>query len=140
MNRIITSLLLLFSLNAFSQDIIPPEQPLDGPGGQEYYHDEVTQYNFAKKPDGFWLYEPAAPKPERANVIVFVHGYGAINPMIYGKWIKHLVRKGNIVIFPRYQRNLICPSPKKFAGNVVDAIHNALDTLNQGTHVSPFDK
>lgn len=139
MYKTIVFLLLFFlSFNLFGQEILPPTQPEVGPGGQEYVHEEVTQYDFAAEPDGFWLYEPAAPKPEKANVIVFVHGYGAYNPMIYGKWIKHLVRKGNTVIFPRYQRNLVSPSPKHFAGNVVDAIHAALDTLKGEDHVAPI--
>ncbi|MEZ4892408.1 MAG: hypothetical protein R2778_05270 [Saprospiraceae bacterium] len=54
--------------------------------------------------DGYWLFEPADPKPDSAEVVVFLHGYGAYNPMAYGKWIKHLVAKGNIVIYPRYQK------------------------------------
>ncbi|MFT5167379.1 MAG: acetyl esterase/lipase, partial [Saprospiraceae bacterium] len=136
-NCFFTLFLLLFSIAIFSQEIKAPEQPSEGPGGQDYLHEEVVQYDYAQNPDGFWLYEPAAPKPEKANVIVFIHGYGAYNPMIYGKWIKHLVRKGNTVIFPRYQRNLLSPSPKHFAENVVEAIHNALDTLNASGHVKP---
>ncbi len=138
MGRILLFLLMCLAPSLFAQEIKPPEQALEGPGGQEYLHDEVTQYDFASKPNGFWLYEPASPKPEKANVIVFIHGYGAYNPMIYGKWIKHLVRKGNTVIFPRYQKNLFSPSPKQFAGNTVDGILAALDTLANGEHVAPI--
>ncbi len=137
MKRILICCLVLLSLNGFSQSITAPDQPLEGPGSSDYPHEKVAQYDFASKPNGYWLYEPAAPKPEKANVIVFVHGYGAYNPMIYGSWIKHLVRKGNTVIFPRYQRNLVSPSPKHFADNVVDAIHDALKMLKTEGHVVP---
>jgi pimeloyl-ACP methyl ester carboxylesterase len=138
MNRILTLFLLFFTFSVYSQEIKSPEQTLEGPGGKDYLHQEVIQYDYAQNPDGFWLYEPASPKPEKANVIVFIHGYGAYNPMIYGKWIKHLVRKGNTVIFPRYQRNMFSPSTKYFAENVVEAVLNALDTLNSQGHVSPI--
>lgn len=138
MNRVISILCLFLAINSFGQDILAPGQPLEGPGGKDYAHAEVKQYDFAAQADGFWLYEPAAPKPEKAHVIVFIHGYGAYNPMIYGHWIKHLVRKGNTVIFPRYQRNLMSPSPKHFAENVVQAVHDALDTLHTEGHVAPI--
>lgn len=114
------------------------EQANDGPGGQNYIHAEVSQYDYADKANGFWLYEPAAPIPASANVVVFIHGYGALNPMIYGGWIKHLVRQGNVVIFPRYQKNLVSPSPKHFVENVLDGVHAALDTLRSKGHVHPI--
>lgn len=137
-NTLIILLVTLMPGWSISQEITAPEQPSTGPGGSEYAHASVTQHDYAQEPDGFWLYEPADPKPKSANVIVFIHGYGAYNPMIYGKWIKHLVQKGNTVIYPRYQRNLFSPSPKHFAENVVEAIHNALDTLRQDNHVAPI--
>lgn len=81
--------------------------------------------DYAKKQDGYWLFFPTSPAPDSAHVIVFVHGYGGYNPMIYGKWIKHLVRQGNIVIYPRYQKNLFLPRPDVFAENTAVAIRNA---------------
>jgi len=112
--------------------------PISGPGSPTYLHEKVVQYDFAKKPHGYWLFEPAAPRPDSANVIVFNHGYGGYNPMIYGQWIKHLVRKGNIVIFPRYQRNVYFPRPRKFSKNVSKAIRNALEKIEKGDFVKPI--
>lgn len=140
MHRLILFVFLFISLNLNAQEVLSPDQPMDGPGGKEYLHDEVKQYDFADESDGYWLYEPAKPTPKSANVIVFIHGYGAYNPMIYGKWIKHLVRKGNIVIFPRYQKNLVSPSSKKFVSNVVIAIKDALEVLESDGHVRPLTK
>lgn len=120
-----------------AQDITAPAQPKCGPGGSEYVHDSLVIHNFAEDPDGYWLYEPAKPKPDKANVVVFLHGYGAYNPMIYGAWIKHLVLKGNIVIFPRYQKNLLSPSPDKFVENAAKGIRDAISELQNGDHVQP---
>ncbi len=114
-----------------------PEQPLWGPGGAEYSHQSVVFKDFAAEPDGYWLFEPDEPKPDSARVVVFVHGYGGYNPMIYGSWIKHLVRKGNIVIYPRYQKDMLSPNPDKFADNVSKAIRDALQELQKEGHVKP---
>jgi hypothetical protein len=114
-----------------------PRQPQDGPGGSAYLHQSVRFFDHATKADGFWLFEPADPQPDSAAVVVFLHGYGAYNPMAYGKWIKHLVAKGNIVIYPRYQHNLIYPRPNTFPSNTATAIRDALALLNTGDHVRP---
>lgn len=117
--------------------IAQPGQPTKGPGGSEYLHQEVLFQDFAEKAEGYWLFEPASPRPDSADVVVFLHGYGGYNPMIYGKWIRHLVRKGHIVIFPRYQRNMVFPRPPSFAKNVTIAIREALLELDSGHHVQP---
>ena len=98
-------LFLLFSLNLNSQT--PPSQPTNGPGGMDYMHGSVIQSNSTSlfTGDGYWLFEPDQPKPDSADVVIFNHGWGVYNPGPYGQWIEHLVRKGNIVIFPKYQQN-----------------------------------
>ncbi len=106
-----------------------PGQPLQGPGSSEYLHETVEFLDFAEDPDGYWLFLPQTPVAKKAPVLVFVHGYGAYNPMIYGQWIRHLVRKGNIVIFPRYQENLFAPRPDDFAQNVAQAVLDAQKEL-----------
>lgn len=112
-------------------------QPISGPGSANYEHDSVAFYDYAAEEDGFWLFEPNAPNPKESNLIVFIHGYGGYNPMIYGQWIKHLVRKGNTVIYPRYQKTVFSPSPKKFSENVVTAIQDALKIIEENkSHIS----
>ncbi len=108
-----------------------PLQPAEGPGGAQYTHEEVRFSDFSSRTDGYWLFEPDAPRPERSPVVVFHHGYGAINPMIYGAWIRHLVRQGNIVIYPRYQKNLFVPGSKKFVANASEGIRAALSLLSE---------
>lgn len=131
------SALVLKGLFATAQGTPYPGQPLDGPGGAEYLHRKVAFSDAATKADGYWLFEPADPRPDSAEVVVFLHGYGAYNPMAYGKWIKHLVAKGNIVIYPRYQKNLISPRAEEFPKNTVKGINDALETLKTGDHVHP---
>lgn len=44
----------------------------------------------------------AAPGP--GPVVVFVHGWRAVDPSWYGPWIAHLVGEGDTVIYPAYQQ------------------------------------
>lgn len=75
------------------------------------------------------IYYPLSPTPEEAPVVVFMHGYGGLNPMYYGGWIEHLVRTGRTVVFPYYQDNLFAPSPDEFHLYAATAIRDALDLL-----------
>lgn len=138
MFRFIWFLPIVFGFGLKTAPIAHPPQPEQGPGGTVYLHDSVRMMDFAAEPDGYWLFEPMQPRPDSAPVVVFNHGYGAINTMIYGKWIRHLVRRGNIVIFPRYQKNLLSPAPDEFADNAATAIRHALTELDTGDHVRPL--
>ncbi len=70
-------------------------------------------------------------------MVVFLHGWFAVNPGFYGAWIDHLVRNGRIVIFPRYQ-NDVGTMPQEFLPNVVAALNDALGALHVGVdHVRP---
>lgn len=85
----------------------------------------------------YWLFEPAEPKPEAAPVVVFHHGWLAVNPAAYGAWIDHLVRQGRIVIAPRYQADWTT-DPAEFLPNALAAVRDALDVLQTGPgHVRP---
>jgi dienelactone hydrolase len=77
----------------------------------------------------YYLFEPDAPRPETAPVIVFLHGWGGVNPDYYDAWIRHLVRKGNIVIYPLYQSWSSLLSSSKFTSNAIQAIGDAIDLL-----------
>ncbi len=116
---------------AYSQTVTSPGQPTTGPGGSEYFHDSVTVIDLADNGAGCWVFLPAAPIPATAPVVIFTHGYGCINPMIYGQWIRHLVRKGNIVIYPRYQTDLVFPRPPEFAKNTIKGINKGFKALSE---------
>ncbi|MCW5908237.1 MAG: T9SS type A sorting domain-containing protein [Chitinophagales bacterium] len=137
MKNYLTSLLLLISFSIHAQ-ITQPAQPSSGPGGSDYTHGGVTIYDYATNGNGedFWLYEPNNPVPDSANVIVFCHGLGMTNPKAYGAFIKHLVRKGNIVIYPRYQRTLnLGTGIAEYNDSCAKGIKKALDTIQQPGHV-----
>ena len=105
----------------------PPAQPANGPGGADYKHAKVTHIQKYESADGFGLFIPAEPVPDAADVVVFLHGLAQVNPKMYGGWIEHLVRKGNVVIYPRYEKGL---TPKRqFEPNAAAGIKNALAEL-----------
>lgn len=78
---------------------------------------------------GYNIYYPVSDVVIESPIVLFIHGYGAINPMIFGEWISHLVRQGNVVIYPRYQKNLLSPSTEEFTPLVSEAYRNALEDL-----------
>jgi pimeloyl-ACP methyl ester carboxylesterase len=85
----------------------------------------------AQEAGGFWIYQPAEVLPDTAPLVIFLHGFGCYNPMIYGKWIRHLVGKGNVVIMPRYQDRLLQPRAREFSAIVAGGIHKAMNYLRQ---------
>lgn len=137
MRRLFTCATPLLFKGLFVAAQINPGQPATGPGGSEYLHQSVSFHDFATRADGYWLFLPADPVPDSADVVVFLHGYGAYNPMCYGKWIKHLVARGNIVIYPRYQKNLVWPRPNHFPENAAKGIRDALEHLRKNGPIYP---
>ena len=100
--------------------------------GPIYLHRVVMRYELGEGPRSYWLFEPAEPKPERAPVVVFFHGWFAVNPAFYGAWIDHLVRSGRTVVFPRYQ-NDVDTLPREFLPNAIAATRDALDRIPAST-------
>jgi pimeloyl-ACP methyl ester carboxylesterase len=136
--RTLSLLTLLFNVVfTWAQNTPYPGQPAEGPGGADYKHQSVAFLDFAEKADGYWLFLPEDPAPDTADVVVFLHGYGAYNPFTYGKWIKHLVAKGSIVIYPRYQKNLMMPRPDQFPENAAKGIRDALAELRHNGKIYP---
>ncbi len=104
-------------------------------------HSGVRRFEIGQGPRSYWLFEPDGPRPDSAPVLVFLHGWFSVNPAFYGAWIDHLVRDGNVVIFPRYQ-NDVGTMPKDFLPNAMAAIHDAIGVLSIGSergvpHVRP---
>lgn len=114
-----------------------PAQPATGPGGAEVAHHSVEKHRYGEGGEEYWLYEPAAPKPDSAPVIIFTHGWTATNPAPYGAWIDHLVKRGAIVIYPRYQADLRTPA-SEFTPNTIAALKAAFERLKtEPGHVTP---
>lgn len=129
--------LVVSSLTIVSfQSATPPVQPQTGPGGKQYLHAGVTKNRYGTGGKEYWIFEPDSPKPRTAPVIVFLHGWGGMNPLYYGAWLDHLVKRGNIVIYPRYQSNLLTPIGD-FLPNTLYAVKDAVERLRtEPGHVS----
>lgn len=141
----LTALLLLAALVAAepqwperNEKALPPaEQPKAGPGGAEYAHAKFTVVERGKGSKRYWLYTPAEPAPKSAPVVAFIHGFGALRPEGYEEWLRHICRRGNIVIYPQYQEHGLEP-PANYAPNSAAAVMDALDYLEgDETRVQP---
>src|SRR4026209_2377001 len=134
---LLSATLIFLSLTIVSaQDVTPPSQPSNGPGGKQYVHAAVSKNRYGKGGQEYWIYEPDSPKPRTAPVIVFLHGWGGMNPLYYGAWLDHLVKRGNIVIYPRYQATLLT-GINEFTPNTLQAVKDAVDRLRtEPGHVS----
>jgi len=132
----IAAILSLLTLIAQAQDErLGPEQPKSGPGGASYTHAAVIQSTYLKGDNEYWLFEPASPKPSKAlPVLVLLHGWGGMSPYGYGAWIEHLVRRGNIVIYPRYQASMVT-LPGAMTPAAIRSIKHALKQLDGTAHL-----
>ncbi len=108
----------------------------DGPADPGYRHGSVARSEIGSGPRSYLLFEPAEPSPGRAPVVVFQHGWLAMNPGVYGAWIEHLARRGNIVVYPRFMEP---ETPvEQYLPNALGAIVDAFDVLESSpTHIRP---
>ncbi|HEY8535953.1 MAG TPA: hypothetical protein VIL25_05870, partial [Vicinamibacterales bacterium] len=76
----------------------PPRQPAHGPGGSAYAYARVQTAAYGEGNDRYWILTPAGrteavpipPGVTQVPVVVFLHGWGGMNPVHYGAWIEHL--------------------------------------------------
>jgi len=134
--RAISIILAALAATALAGAPSPPEQPKTGPGGADYRHAKVAKHVFGQGVGQVWVFEPDEPRPETAPVVVFNHGWMALLPQVYRGWIDHLVRRGNIVIYPRYQDGPLT-MPWTFLRNAVGAVKHALAQIEGEGHVRP---
>jgi predicted alpha/beta-hydrolase family hydrolase len=77
---------------------------LAGCGGNDSGPTKATSEGpIGKGASGVWLYQPAG-KPK--DVVVYFHGQGGpkeATPANHLPWIRHLVSRGSIVVYPRYE-------------------------------------
>jgi len=78
---------------------------------------------------GVWLFRPAG-KPKR--LVIFFHGQGGpseTTPANHRPWIDHLVRKGAVVLYPRYETNY----SRAVLGNAEAGVRQAMGRLGRQT-------
>ena len=65
--------------------------------------------------DAWYVFEPVEPRPRSAPLAIVMHGYYEFSgyASMY-ELIRHTVRKGNVVIYPRWQTGIATPCPGPF--------------------------
>ena len=111
--------------------------PSSGPGAPVTNAPDARTTRSGTGGQAIFIYEPNSAGLTSAPVIVFLHGYACINPVLYGGWIKHLVQRGNIVLYPVYQDTLL--HPEQYTADALAAVQNAYAVLRAGDHVLPDD-
>lgn len=81
----------------------PPAQPKTGPGSLGDPTTEVVKRAVGRTGAATYVYHLAAAPAERRTVVVLLHAWGAVNPVVYGGWIDHLARRGYLVLYPGFQ-------------------------------------
>ena len=52
------------------------------------------------------------------------------NPASYGAWFRHLARRGNVIIYPKYQIQIPLTLPREITANARGVIQDALARLS----------
>jgi len=107
----------------------PPEQPAFGPGGREYRHEGVVRSRHGWGASAYWIFEPTRPAPLSAPLVVLLHGWAGVYPDGLGRWIEHLVRRGNVVLYPVYQTAWQPPNARM--------LRKALAAIERALHKAP---
>ena len=65
--------------------------------------------------NAWYAFEPVRPRPRKAPLAIVMHGYGEYSgyEQMY-EFIRHTVRKGSVVIYPRWQTAIATPCPGPF--------------------------
>lgn len=77
----------------------------DGPrpaSAQAFVPRGAQRVEVGRGPKGATIFSLAKDQ-ESGPIVVFLHGWVAVDPRFYGAWIGHLVRGGATVIYPAYQ-------------------------------------
>ncbi len=125
----------------------PPEQPIHGPGGREFAFEAVDVTRLGRPPTGSWLFEPTSLRLDATKVetepplpvVIFLHGFTALDPDAYRAWIDHIVRRGAIVIYPDYQTSdPFAGDWDAFLPNSTAGIRMAMQELGRGGRAVPY--
>ncbi len=117
----------------------PPEQPATGPGGADYRYAAVERMRAGTAPGGASIFRPAQPTAiptadatDALPLVIFLHGFIAVDPTLYQGWIDHLVRRGTVVIYPDYQpANPLAGSQDAFLRDMMAGVRAALRRLDR---------
>jgi hypothetical protein len=115
--------------------VTQPPQPKTGPGGRAHPYRGFHVTAGGTGNDAWYAFEPIRPRPRKAPLAIVMHGYGefAGYDQMYGL-ISHTVRRGSVVIYPRWQTGIADPCPGPFniepcIGAAVNGIRGAVSYL-----------
>ena len=117
----------------------PPEQPATGPGGRDYRFAMVERARVGTAPRGAFVFTPVtdeAAGEERElgalPLVIFLHGFVAVDPELYAGWIEHLVRRGAVVVYPDYQpANPLVGTQDAYLADMMAGVRAALRHLDR---------
>lgn len=134
---------ICLALSACARAQSQPPQSADGPGGLALPYAGTTTTARTLFPDdkSYWIIAPTrwargGVAPAKLPLVIFLHGYGLSRPSDYASWIDHIARRGNVVIFPKYQ-GLLNIVPSSWTDNAIVAIKDALSKPFPGTPPDP---
>ena len=108
-----------------------PGQPALGPGGSDYPHADFRVTEGGSGNDAWYVFEPTAPQPKSAPLAVIMHGYFEYSGYAQAEsLIRHTVRQGNVVVYPRWQTGVADPCPGPF--NIEPCISSTVNGVNGG--------
>ena len=110
----------------------PEVEPVPEPGAEpefapetRFVPDGAERIDVGAGAQAAAIFRPSGSPGARGPVVIFLHGWVAIDPSRYGRWIGHLVRKGATVIFPAYQTKPAYDTTTPL-GNVLAGVRAAL--------------
>lgn len=111
--------------------VVQPAQALTGPGSSDYKHKNVIESSGGSGPDAWFTFEPSNPKPASAPLVVITHGYFEFAGYAsVHELIMHTVKKGNVVIYTRWQTTPVTPCPGPF--NIEPCIQSNVNGIKGG--------
>jgi acetyl esterase/lipase len=105
----------------------PVPEPLLG-----YVPDGAERVDVGSGAQGAAIFRTPGAASRPGPVVIFLHGWVALDPERYGPWIGHLVRGGATVIYPAYQTKPAYDTITPLA-NVLVGVRTALEQV----HVAP---
>lgn len=116
-----------------------PEQPKTGPGGADYAIavSDIEKLSFGEGNSRALAFFPKGNAAKPRPVVVFVHAPGAISPAFYGAWLSHLVRRGNVVIYPLYEASVGAVPFDEMTGEALKGVRAALAGLASNADARP---
>ena len=128
---------IALALAPFSvQAATSPSQPAKGAGGSDYAINVVAKRGLGQAAAPVYVFHAAEDAKSPRPVVVILPAWGVVNPSIYGGWIEHLARRGNLVIFPRYQE-VSRTRPADATGFAAEMIRDTLAALADDPQARP---